>query len=112
MNRDPLPGTFTPGFEEPRLVTVAGPRRLELDVRGLTYWSMGECAVTRFVDAGGVHLTVSHPSRLPTWDELKVARYRLLPDDATFALLMPPRAEYVDRPDSPNIMELTKVPTL
>jgi hypothetical protein len=42
------------------------------------------------------HLSMSHPSRYPTWDELKEARYRLLPDEIYMAQLLPPKADYVN----------------
>lgn len=44
----------------------------------------------------GWHLSISHPHRLPTWDELKAARYYFLPKDKTFAMLLPPEKEYVN----------------
>jgi hypothetical protein len=44
----------------------------------------------------GWHLSISCPHRLPTWDELKAARYRFLPKDKTFAMLLPPAEEYVN----------------
>lgn len=55
------------------------------------------------VEAGLWHLSISHGSnhkpprlvRYPTWDEIADARERLLPDDRTFAMLLPPPAEYV-----------------
>jgi hypothetical protein len=42
------------------------------------------------------HLSVSHPDRYPTWDEMADVRYELVPDEVTMALLLPPRAEYVN----------------
>jgi hypothetical protein len=51
------------------------------------------------VRAGGFlrwHLSISHPSRYPTWDEIRDARYALLPDDVTMAMLLPPQREYVN----------------
>lgn len=47
----------------------------------------------------GWHLSISHRAtgrtpRYPTWDEITHARYELLPDDVTVALLLPPAAEY------------------
>lgn len=42
------------------------------------------------------HLSISHPSRYPSWDEIADARYELIPDDVTVALLLPPRDEYVN----------------
>jgi hypothetical protein len=50
------------------------------------------------------HLSISHrtseatpqPGRYPTWDEIKEARYRFVPDGVTMAMLLPPKAEYVN----------------
>lgn len=57
----------------------------------------------------GWHLSISHgyrlidpftggvlPGRLPTWDEIKEARYRFLPDELVMAQIMPPKSEYID----------------
>jgi len=44
----------------------------------------------------GWHLSISHPERSPTWNEIRDARYELLPDACTMGLLLPPRAEYVN----------------
>lgn len=43
----------------------------------------------------GWHLSISHPRRYPTWDEIAHARYELLPGDITMAMLLPPMDEYV-----------------
>lgn len=45
---------------------------------------------------GRWHLSISHPKRHPTWDEISEARYSLLPNNITVALLLPPRREYVN----------------
>lgn len=57
---------------------------------------------------GKWHLSISHrlriigpggyaiPGRYPTWDEIAHARYALLPDELTFGILLPPKAEYVN----------------
>ena len=42
------------------------------------------------------HLSISHPHRYPTWEEIKRARYDLLPDAVTMAMLLPPKSEYVN----------------
>jgi hypothetical protein len=34
--------------------------------------------------------------RLPAWEEVRDARYATVPDEATMALLLPPRSEYVN----------------
>lgn len=42
------------------------------------------------------HLSISARGRYPTWDEVADARYDLLPDELTMAMLLPPRGEYVN----------------
>ena len=62
----------------------------------LHVYRVGECSAIVTREMGRWHLSVAHPTRLPTWDEVAVARYRLLPEGITAAMLMPPRAEYVN----------------
>ena len=61
-------------------------------------------------DAGLLHLSVSHPARYPTWDEIKYLRYALLPNDRTFAILFPPKDQYVNL--EPNCFHLHEVPEM
>jgi hypothetical protein len=42
------------------------------------------------------HLSISVPYRYPTWDEIKAARYDLLPHDISMAMILPPPTEYVN----------------
>jgi len=56
----------------------------------------GELHVIRTQDGGLWHLSVSHTTRLPSWDEIADARYRFVPDRARMAMLLPPRAEWID----------------
>jgi hypothetical protein len=42
------------------------------------------------------HLSISHARRNPTWEEIREARYALVPDEVTVAMFLPPRAEYVN----------------
>jgi hypothetical protein len=42
------------------------------------------------------HLSISCARRYPVWDEIRDARYALLPDDITMAMLLPPAGEYVN----------------
>jgi hypothetical protein len=42
------------------------------------------------------HLSISRTDRYPVWDEIRDARYALLPDDCTMAMLLPPKAQYVN----------------
>lgn len=53
------------------------------------------------------HLSISHrtcdtlqPGRYPTWDEIREARERFIPDDVTAAMLLPPSSEYVNVHDT------------
>lgn len=50
----------------------------------------------------GLHMSISwrghsdrQASRYPTWDEIADARDTFLPDDRTFAMILPPASEYV-----------------
>jgi hypothetical protein len=53
------------------------------------------------------HLSVSHSSRLPTWDEIADARYRFIPDRVHMAMMLPPRAEFVNvHPRTLHLWEL------
>lgn len=57
-------------------------------------------------DSGDIvwHLSISHrtneaapqPGRYPSWDEIHEARYTFVPDELTMAILLPPKAEYVN----------------
>ena len=53
------------------------------------------------------HLSISCEHRYPKWDEIKKARYDLLPDELTMAMLLPPRAEYVNI--HPNCFHLHEI---
>ena len=42
------------------------------------------------------HLSISCANRYPTWEEIKDARFSLLPLALTFAQILPPPSEYVN----------------
>ena len=42
------------------------------------------------------HLSIAHHDRYPSWDEIADARYALVPDEVTMAMLLPPRGDYVN----------------
>jgi hypothetical protein len=46
------------------------------------------------------HLSLSHRDRYVTWDELKAARYGLIPDGAWMVQVLPPAARYHSLPGS------------
>lgn len=62
----------------------------------------------------GWHLSISHsrgdkPGRIPSWEEIKVARYRFCPNECTMAMMLPPREEYVNL--HPTTMHLHEIDT-
>jgi hypothetical protein len=65
---------------------------------GTRAYERGECRVllSRHPDTRRWHLSISCADRDPTWDEIRDARYSLLPDRKLIAMLLPPRAEYVN----------------
>lgn len=64
-------------------------------------YKLGECKVIvsgEFERAShGWHFSISHPTRYPTWEEQKQARYELIPDEVYMVSFMPPRKEFVNR---------------
>jgi hypothetical protein len=62
----------------------------------LREYRLGECSVIVTKELGRWHLSIAHPERYPTWDEIAEARYRILPESITVAMLLPPRSEYVN----------------
>lgn len=44
----------------------------------------------------GWHLSISHPRRLPTYAEMKRARYEFMPDNIYVAQIFPPQSEFVN----------------
>lgn len=53
------------------------------------------------------HLSISHPTRYPTWAEIKFARYQILPDNITMAMLLPPQDQFVNI--HPNCFHLHEI---
>lgn len=53
------------------------------------------------------HLSISHPARLPDWEELRVARDQLLPPEVCMAIPYPPRAWWVSI--HPNCLHLWEI---
>lgn len=44
----------------------------------------------------GWHMSISTPNRLPTWEEVRDARYAFVPNEVTMAMLLPPKEEYIN----------------
>lgn len=122
-----IPGTVEPGYREQPLVEhYINPKSREQLWRDtmrsgnpsdfqLRYFTMGACNILGGREPAGRngellwHLSISTPSRHPSWDEIKTARYRLLPRDLTFAILLPPAAVYVNVPEQNHVFHLYEV---
>jgi hypothetical protein len=57
------------------------------------------------------HLSISRPNRHPSWDDIKAARYRLLPLDLTFAIILPPPDQYTNVEAQDHVFHLWEVET-
>jgi hypothetical protein len=77
--------------------SVAGDPRLMKGANAyIRTYRLGECTVIVTREFGRWHLSIAHESRYPSWDEIAEARYRVLPDDVTMGLDLPPKSEYVN----------------
>lgn len=43
-----------------------------------------------------LHASISHPFRIPTFEEVKYMRYKLFPNNMKVAMIFPPKEEYVN----------------
>lgn len=101
-----IPGTFRSRPPAPVRALSADARRLEARFIAngalvAELWEIGECSVIvgreRYRGTYRWHVSIAHPSRYPTWDEVKTAAYGIpsvrLPEGHAFAqLLGNPRA--------------------
>jgi hypothetical protein len=44
----------------------------------------------------GIHCSIAHPLRYPTWNEIYKVRYALLPGDKNFGMHLPPMKDYLN----------------
>lgn len=61
-----------------------------------TFHTLSGCYGIVSKDNGLWHLSISHPKRLPTYDELKEARYNYMPELHYVAQIFPPKNEFVN----------------
>lgn len=109
-----IPGTHEPGFEEPELIEHRPPeqmRKLLHRLEVLHTFHFGECNVilsreTPTDDRLRWHISISHPHRHPTWDEIKTVRYRLGGPDLVFAMVLPEPLNYVNVPSQDHVFQL------
>jgi hypothetical protein len=75
-------------------------KQIPSPLEGAVAYQMGSCKilVSQELIKGRLwwHLSISHQTRYPTWQEIKEARYELIPEEATMAMLLPPKGEYVN----------------
>ena len=73
---------------------VPAQQGLEADAKR---YSMGGCMIMLGTLPNGlIHLSISHPTRNPTWNEIFGARYGLIADDKDMAMYLPSKDEYVN----------------
>lgn len=107
----PIPGTHEPGFVEKPIIEYAVPEALRLIHDRLRstevhlFW-MGECRIILALENDRWHISISCEDRHPTWDELKVARYRLGGPDLVMAMVLPAAESYVNVPDQDHVFHL------
>lgn len=70
-------------------------------------YRLGECTVMVTRERDDWHLSIAHPRRYPTWDEVAEARYELIPGDVTMAMLLPPKSDYINI--HPNCFQVVEV---
>jgi hypothetical protein len=67
-------------------------------VAGTKIYRMGQCLIIvspPLNEEWGWHLSISHPTRYPSWDEVAKARYDLLPLDREFEMPLPKPEDYI-----------------
>ncbi|TXH56105.1 MAG: hypothetical protein E6Q97_07170 [Desulfurellales bacterium] len=72
-------------------------RSSQLLEKGTRRFKMGQCniLVSPPYENVGWHLSISHPTRYPTWDEIAAARYECLPTDRDFVMVLPKPEDYI-----------------
>jgi hypothetical protein len=97
-DRPPVPRRISPLIRgsEGQWAQVVGERLRAEGALTTAFYVMGECAVIVAREPATPrvyrwHLSISHPSRYPTWDEIKTARYSIpeLADVPLMAQLLP-----------------------
>ena len=59
-------------------------------------FKMGRCKIITSIDEGKWHLSISTPNAMPSYNEIKEARYKFCPDDIYMAEIFPPKSEFVN----------------
>lgn len=93
------------GHHKRALVEVLAPFGVEPGAKA--YRSGPLSVIVGWLDTSGWHMSVAHPARYPSWDEIADLRYQLIPDDVHMAMLLPPSDEYCNL--HPNCMHVYQV---
>ncbi len=105
-----VPGTWEhgdPGQPEPLIVDNL--------LNGPAFYTQGGAKIILAREPAGKdgamlwHLSISRPNRHPSWDDIKAARYRLLPHNLDFAVLLPPPGDYVNVPEQDHVFHVWEI---
>ncbi len=73
-----------------KVVSVPVPEEVKSAMPGTRCYTLGRCSVMAGIEMGRWHMSIAHPDRLPSWDELKEAWTQVVPGDRYFVLPLPP----------------------
>jgi hypothetical protein len=74
----------------------ANASRLQSNNYHVRTYMYGECSVIVTKQYELIHMSISHPSRYPTWDEIAAVRYQLIPAASDAVMVLPPEREYIN----------------
>lgn len=94
------------------------PAALAANLPGARLFRLGNCGVIVSRDEipelniyPRWHLSISHPARYPTWEEIGAARDQLLPPDVCMCIPFPPRAWWMSiHPNCFHLWEIRDAP--
>ena len=92
----PLPDAFKKKWDN--IIENDDALTLVAKIRPTTGYSMGQLYITfcpEFQEYPAI-LQVSHPNRLPKWDEIVWIRYHVCPEIEDMACILPPLDEYIN----------------
>lgn len=72
-------------------------------------YRMGRCNIIVTIDKGKWHLSISVHNALPSYKEIKAARYRYCPNEIYMAEIFPPKEEFINlHPYTRHLFEIEK----
>lgn len=96
------PSAFYLKFPTIEEVTDGSFRSPLSDLRPVKYFKMGKCKVLLAEPHGvqGWYMSIQRDDRYTTWDEMVWLRYRLIPDAARMANILPNLNNYINKEDT------------